>query len=121
MTQAEDDQQERKRNAFLKSEDENQKKQDKKIQGRQALTLWETERKKQIAQRKTTNKQQEEDYNNENKRLKTTTNPWERIVSQVEINQAGYVGQCDVSRIRQAMIARKGDLTQGGQSKKQMF
>ena len=46
--------------------------------------------------------------------MKNTNNQWERIISNVEINGANYVGGCDVSRMRQAMIARKGDITKGG-------
>ena len=53
----------------------------------------------------------------EKKRLKDTTNPWERIVSNVEINATNYVGGADVTRMRQAMLARKGDLTKGGAKK----
>ena len=58
----------------------------------------------------------EEDSAIEKKRLKTTTNPWERIVSNVEINASQYVGGADVSRMRQAMIARKADITKGASS-----
>ena len=50
----------------------------------------------------------------EKKRLKETTNPWERIVANVEINAGNYVGQGDVARMRQAMIARKNDITKSG-------
>ncbi len=35
-------------------------------------------------------------------------------MSNVEINSAQYVGQADVSRMRQAMVARKNDITKGG-------
>ena len=50
--------------------------------------------------------------------MKETTNPWERIVSNVEINASNYVGGADVTRMRQSMIARKADITKGGQQKK---
>jgi hypothetical protein len=59
----------------------------------------------------------EKDEAAEKKRLKDTTNPWERIVSNVEINATNYVGGADVTRMRQAMLARKGDLTKGGAKK----
>lgn len=52
-------------------------------------------------------------YYEEKKRLKETMNPWERIVSNVEISQTNYVGACDVTRMRQAMISRKNDITKG--------
>lgn len=61
----------------------------------------------------------EKDNEVEKKRLKETTNPWERVVANVEIHASQYVGQGDVSRMRQSMIARKNDLTKA--SKKSMF
>ncbi len=60
------------------------------------------------------NKQMEKDEALEKKRLKETTNPWERVISNVEINSSNYVGGADVTRIRQAMLARKSDITKGG-------
>jgi hypothetical protein len=59
----------------------------------------------------------EKDEAAEKKRLKETTNPWERIVSNVEINASSYVGGADVTRMRQAMLARKSDLTKSGAKK----
>jgi len=49
----------------------------------------------------------ENSYYEEKKRLKDTTNPWERVISNVEISSSGYIGGADVSRMRQAMISRK--------------
>jgi hypothetical protein len=43
--------------------------------------------------------------------LKQTPNKWERIMSNVEINSSQYVGNWDVTRMRQAMVARKNDIT----------
>lgn len=63
----------------------------------------------------------EKDYHEEQQRLKQTTNPWERIMSNVEINSSQYVGSWDVTRMRQAMIARKNDLTKGNSAKKSIF
>lgn len=63
----------------------------------------------------------EEDYHEEMKRMKTSTNPWERVIKNVEINSSQYVGSCDVTRMRQAMIARKNDLTKGGNMKKSVL
>jgi len=57
------------------------------------------------------NKQAEVDEANEKLRLKQTSNNWDRIVSNVEITAANYVGSADVSRMRQAMVARKNDIT----------
>lgn len=64
------------------------------------------------------NKDTEIQLAKESARLKETTNQWERVVSNVEINQANYVGTADVSRMRQAMVARKNDITKGNQTGK---
>ena len=85
------------------------------------MVQWQNDRKKQIEQKKVMNKQEEGDYFNEKKRLKETTNPWERVVSNVEINAPGYIGEADVSRMRQAMVARKSDITKAGGSKKNIL
>jgi len=63
----------------------------------------------------------EQEFYDEKKRMKETTNPWERIMSNVEINSSQYVGQGDVSRMRQAMIARKNDITKSGSAKKNIL
>ena len=42
----------------------------------------------------------ENSYFDEKKRLKETMNPWERVVSNVEVNQNNYVGGADVNRMR---------------------
>lgn len=49
------------------------------------LRDWGNERTKQIELRKSLNKQQEKDNEAEKRRLKDTTNPWERVVGNVEI------------------------------------
>lgn len=41
-------------------------------------------------------------------------NPWERVIANCEMNSSAYVGEADVSRMRQAMIARKADITKAG-------
>ena len=61
----------------------------------------------------------EEQYFDEKKRLKDTMNPWERVVANVEINQNNYVGGADVTRMRQAMLARKNDITKGSSQSRQ--
>lgn len=102
---------------YQKQETENFLKQKRRANGKEQLQQWTNERNNQLKQRKTTNKQMEKDEAAEKKRLKDTTNPWERIVSNVEINASNYVGGADVTRMRQAMLARKGDLTKGGAKK----
>ena len=50
--------------------------------------------------------------------MKETTNPWERIISNVEINAGNYIGGADVTRMRQAMINRKADITKSTSANK---
>jgi len=45
-----------------------------------------------MKQRRETNKKMETEYHEERRRLKDTTNTWERIISNVEINSNNYVG-----------------------------
>ena len=41
-------------------------------------------------------------------------NPWERVIENCEMNSSQYVGGADVSRMRQALLARKNDVTKAG-------
>ena len=116
VLQVEIDKQERAQSQYLKQEDEQRQKQQRKQTGRDQLSNWLAEKSKQSELRKQLNKQNEIEAAEEKKRLKTTTNQWERVISNVEINQSQYVGGADVTRMRQAMIARKNDITKGGQS-----
>ena len=46
-------------------------------------------------------------------------NPWDKVVTHCEMNSSQYVGVADVGRMRQAMLARKNDITKnGGELKK---
>ena len=51
-------------------------------------------------------------------RAKDAGNPWERVIDNCEMNPSQYVGTKDVSRMRQAMIGRKADITKRGGMKK---
>ena len=42
------------------------------------------------------------------------SNPWDKIIDNVEINAGKYNGGHDVSRMRAAMVARKADITKSG-------
>ena len=53
-------------------------------------------------------------YYEELERQRKGANPWERVVSNCEMNSSQYVGGADVARMRQAMIARKTDITKSG-------
>ena len=51
-------------------------------------------------------------------RAKDAGNPWERVIDNCEMNATQYVGTKDVTRMRQAMIGRKADITKKGGIKK---
>jgi hypothetical protein len=53
-------------------------------------------------------------YHENVKAQRNGPNPWERVVANCEMNSSQYVGGADVSRMRQAMIARKADITKAG-------
>lgn len=107
------DREARARRLFEKQEEEARQKQQRRQNGKEQLSQWAGDRRRQVDQRGQSNKQQEEQFIQERKRLKQTQNPWEKVVSNVEINSSQYVGQADVTRMRQAMIARKKDITKG--------
>ena len=64
------------------------------------------------------NLQEAEDYKNSVQRAKDAGNPWERVIDNCEMNGSQYVGTKDVTRMRQAMIGRKADITKRGGMKK---
>ena len=41
-------------------------------------------------------------------------NPWQKVIDNVEVDSGKYIGDKDVSRMRQAMISRKSDLMKEG-------
>lgn len=60
------------------------------------------------------NQENEQAYHESKRTEKEKNNPWQIVINNVEINSAQYVGGCDVTRMRAAMISRKNDLTKGG-------
>ena len=77
---------------YEKQEKESLLKQKRRANAKDQLRDWGNERVKQVELRKSLNKQQEKDNEAEKRRLKDTTNPWERVVGNVEIQAAQYVG-----------------------------
>ena len=64
------------------------------------------------------NQTEEENRLAELDRAKKANNPWVRIVDNCEMNASNYVGGKDVTRMRQAMLSRKDDITKQGGMKK---
>lgn len=96
-------------------------KRQRKVKGKEDLDKWNEQRKREIEQRRKNNNESEKLYHETVQQERTGPNPWERVVSNCEMNSASYVGGADVSRMRQAMLARKGDLTKANAAKKQVL
>ena len=111
---------ERKRALFQKQEAEEGLKRDRKAKGREDLQRWGDDRKKQLDLRRKQNAEGEKAYHEGVQKQRDGPNPWERVVANCEMNGSQYVGAADVSRMRQAMQARKADITKGV-AKKTMF
>ena len=116
MQRVDAEQQDRKRVLYEKQvkeqEDKNKRKQDAQAE----LSKWKNQRDMEIAGRRTQNEAEIEEYQTQLQRAKAgaTVNPWERVVDNCEMNANNYVGGKDVTRMREAMIARKADITKRG-------
>ncbi len=108
------EQEDRKRALFAKQEQEEETKRARKAKGREEILKWNNQRTKEIELRKNTNKESEKMYHEQVKQQRGGPNPWERVTANCEMNGSQYVGGADVSRMRQAMIARKSDITKSG-------
>lgn len=102
---------ERKRALFEKQQEEEDLKKQRKVKGRGELEKWNEQRKKEIEGRRRENVEQEKLYHENLQAQRNGPNPWERVVANCDMNSTSYVGGADVTRMRQAMINRKADLT----------
>ena len=84
----------------------------------QKLTEWKNQQDIEVQGRRSTNQQEAEQYRQSVANAKNSNNPWIRVVDNCEMNPSNYVGGKDVTRMRQAMIARKADITKAGGMKK---
>lgn len=57
---------------------------------------------------------QEEEEKRTAEEKNSESNPWVRVNNNCEMDPNSYVGEKDVSRMRQSMIARKADITKAG-------
>lgn len=110
VAQIESEQQERLRGLKQKEEDEYRKKKEKKQEAKNELEDWYSNKQNERQGKSKQNKEEEWAYLKTRDEHKKSKNPWEKIVDNVEINPNKYLGLKDVSRMRQAMLARKGDL-----------
>ena len=61
------------------------------------------------------NKEQEWAFLRSREDHKKSKNPWEKILDNVEISKSGIVGNKDMTRMKNAMLARKSDITKSKQ------
>lgn len=111
---------ERKKKLYEKQMDEENKKQQKKQEAKQKLDEWHATRKNQIEQKRKQNLEEEKFFLEDRSEQRKGANPWERVINNCEMNQSQYVGDKDVSRMKNAMLARKTDITKAGGMKNTM-
>ena len=113
VKQIEEEQQDRQRSLQMKEEEEYKCKKEKQLEARRELDNWYQQKNSEKQAKSKQNKEEEWAYLQTREEHKKSKNPWEKIVDNVEINPNKYVGTKDVSRMRQSMLARKGDLKEG--------
>lgn len=92
---------------------EQEQKKERVRNGTSAIKEWQTARQKQIAQQHANNQILQESNEKELAEMKKSQNPWQRVCANVEFTTTATTpGGKDVSRMKQAMLARKADLTQ---------
>jgi|AntRauMFilla1563_2_1112583.scaffolds.fasta_scaffold375880_2 hypothetical protein len=65
---------------------------------------------KETESKRKQNKEEEWAFYKTREEHKSSQNPWEKIIDNVEIDPRKFEGKKDVTRMRQAMMARKQDL-----------
>ena len=110
LAEIELEQQERMRGLQRKEEDEMAEKRAWQQKAREDLEDWYADRERDRVAKSKQNKEEEWAYLRTRDEHKNSKNPWEKIIDNVEINPTKYLGAKDVTRMRQAMLARKGDL-----------
>ena len=80
----------------------------------EALGQWKDQYAKGIDTTKKQNEEEIELQKNAHEESKKGNNPWNRVIDNCEVNPDKYIGDKDVSRMRQVMIARKADITKQG-------
>lgn len=113
VRQIEAEQQQRLRDLKRKEEEEFKLKKETKLNAKDELEEWYSQKDSDRSAKSKQNKEEEWAYLKTREEHKKSKNPWEKIVDNVEINPNKYLGGKDVSRMRQAMLARKGDLKEG--------
>ena len=106
-------QQEMQKNVYEKQMKEDQLKQERRAEAQKKLQEWADERTNSISNKKQENARNMQDQVELDKAL-SSSNPWERVVDNCEMDPNVYAGEHDVTRLRQVMISRKGDIAKKG-------
>lgn len=107
----------RMRSLLEKQDEEMRKKKEKTQMAKEEMQKWDDKRKKELASRRKLNEEDEWSFNQRREELKSSANQWEKVIQHVEIKSQAYPGQAEVSRMRAAMLARKGDIARGTSGK----
>ena len=93
--------------------EEAQQKQQRRNDGLASVQQWHQEREGQISLRKQNNEEHERQFHTHNEEDRQR-NPWERVVNNCDVTLQGVsAGGHDKTRMKQAMLNRKSDLTSG--------
>lgn len=114
MAEVERAQDEMRRKLYEKQMEEHSQKEQRKRDGAQSLQQWQADHDASIAQARQRNAQAAEEEKSRADEAKATSNPWQRVVDNCEMDPEHYAGDKDVTRLRQAMVARKADLNKRG-------
>lgn len=93
-----------------KEDEELSIKQERRDKARQELQDWLSTKAAEKETKRKQNKDEEWAFINSREEHKQSKNQWEHIIDNVEIDPRKYEGTRDITRMRQAMIARKNDL-----------
>ena len=107
---AQRDQDERLRQIRLKEDAELQLKREKQQSARLELETWYSTKQSEVDFKRKNNKEEEWAFLNAREEHKKSKNVWEHIIDNVEIDPRKYEGHRDITRMRQAMLARRNDL-----------
>ncbi|CAD8172519.1 unnamed protein product [Paramecium octaurelia] len=104
---------EEERLAQIREKDQQERilKQQKKEKGREYLQQFKSQQESDIQQRKVLNKQKQEIWFENRKNHSQYKNSWDQIASNIALKDGEYPGQKDVTKMRQAILNKRNDLT----------
>ena len=95
----------------LKEQKEADEKRDKQHAAKLQLDDWYNHRNRDVTSRGKLSKEQEWAFMQSREDHKKSKNPWEKIMDNVEVTKSDIAGTKDMTRMKNAMLARKSDIT----------